>query len=439
VLMVQSGLHIPAASTSRIPVFEKVFADIGDEQSIEQSLSTFSSHMTNTVSILKQADEESLALFDELGAGTDPTEGAALAMAILSHLHEKGIRTIATTHYSELKIYALSTDGVSNACCEFDVETLRPTYRLLIGVPGKSNAFAISSKLGLSDDIIEAASKLIGVQEKSFEDVIAGLEADRIVIEEEKKKTLALREEAERLKKKLEAQNDKLENRRAELLREANEQARDILQEAKDYADEVIKKFNKLGQSGKEMEEERDRLREKLGTHNAEVGVKKQKKVREASPDEYKVGTFVNILSMNMKGKISTPPNAKGEVTVQIGSMQTTVKLKDIEPDDEANAYEEHRERSMAGSIRVSKSLSISPEIKLIGLRVDEAISELDKYLDDAYLAHMPSVRVVHGKGTGALRKGVHQYLRSVKYVASFRLGEMGEGDAGVTIVEFKK
>lgn len=438
-LMGQSGLHIPAREGSQLAVFKEVYADIGDEQSIEQSLSTFSSHMTNTVSILKQADEDSLALFDELGAGTDPTEGAALAMAILSHLHERGIRTIATTHYSELKIYALSTDGVSNACCEFDVETLRPTYRLLIGVPGKSNAFAISSKLGLSDDIIEAASKLIGVQEKSFEDVIAGLEADRIIIEEEKKKTLALREEAERLKKKLDAQNDKLENRRAELLREANEQARDILQEAKDYADEVIKKFNKLGQSGKEMEEERNKLREKLGTHNAEVGVKKQKKAREASPDEYKVGTFVNILSMNMKGKISTPPNAKGEVTVQIGSMQTTVKLKDIEPDDEANAYEEHRERSMAGSIRVSKSLSISPEIKLIGLRVDEAISELDKYLDDAYLAHLPKVRVIHGRGTGALKAAVHNHLKRTKYVSEYHVGEFGEGDHGVTIVTFKK
>jgi len=440
-MMGQAGLHIPAAEGSRLGVFKEVFADIGDEQSIEQSLSTFSSHMTNTVSILKQANYESLVLFDELGAGTDPTEGAALAMAILTRLHKRGVRTAATTHYSELKIFALSTKGVSNACCEFNVETLQPTYRLLIGIPGKSNAFAISQKLGLSQHIIEDAKKLIGSQEQSFEDVISGLETDRIRIEKEKEEILAYKEEIEQLKNKLAAKQEKLDAAKERVLAEANEKAREILQEAKDYADETIRKINKysVNGAGRELEAERSALRERIGDRSSALQVKqKKKKTGVPSPEEIKPGDTVMVLSLNTKGVVSTVPNAKGDLFVQMGPLRSLVNIKDIEL-TEADEQPVEKKRTAAGSIKMSKSMYVSPELNLIGKRVDEALPELDKYLDDCYLAHLEKVTIIHGRGTGALKDAVHGHLRRTKYVKSYRVGEFGEGDHGVTIVEFKE
>ena len=442
-LMGQAGLHIPAFDGSKLGVFREVYADIGDEQSIEQSLSTFSSHMTNTVSILKEADENSLALFDELGAGTDPTEGAALAMAILSYLHSRGIRTMATTHYSELKVFALSTEGVSNACCEFDVATLRPTYRLLIGIPGKSNAFAISSKLGLPDSIIEDAKARIGTQDKTFEDLLSELDQKRIETEREYMVANEARAEAEKLKKRLAEKNDRIDRAKDRILREANENAREILQGAKDYADEVIRKYNKWstqGGLGKEMEAERSALRDKLGDTDDKLAVrtgKKGKGKKEASPEDFKIGDTVMVLSLNLKGTVSTPPNAKGDLYVQMGVLRSLVNIKDLE---HVQSEEEPKEKksTQAGKIQMSKTLSISPELNLIGKRVDEALPILDKYLDDAYLAHLPKVTIIHGRGTGALRDAVQAHLKRTKYVKSFRIGGFGEGDHGVTIVEFK-
>ena len=439
-LMGQAGLHIPAFDGSKLSVFREVFADIGDEQSIEQSLSTFSSHMTNTVSILKQADKHSLVLFDELGAGTDPTEGAALAQAILNYLHKKKIRTMATTHYSELKIYALSTPGVSNACCEFDVETLRPTYRLLIGIPGKSNAFAISQKLGLPDYVIDAAKELIGEKDQSFEDVISGLEEKRVNMEREQEEIQKNRAEIEELKKKLAAKNEKLDAAKDKILREANEQAREILQEAKDYADQTIKKFNKWGTqgAGKEMEQERSALRERLNEKDKNLAIKQQKKKQGTlSAEDFKVGDTVHVLSMNLNGTVATLPNAKGELYVQMGAFRSQVSMKDLEL-VEAEKPAENAARTQAGKIKMSKSMSISPECNLIGMRVDEALPVLDKYLDDAYLSHLSQVTIIHGRGTGALRDAVHAHLKRTKYVKSYRVGAFGEGDHGVTIVEFK-
>ncbi len=439
-LMGQAGLHIPAMDGSELGIFKEVYADIGDEQSIEQSLSTFSSHMTNTVRILGQADEESLTLFDELGAGTDPTEGAALAMSILTYLHNLGARTMATTHYSELKIFALSTEGVSNACCEFDVETLRPTYRLLIGIPGKSNAFAISSKLGLPEFIIERAREFIGTKDESFEDVISNLEESRIAMEKEREETARLHAEAEELRKKLAEKNARIDNAKDRILREANEKARDLLQEAKDYADETIRKYNKWGQGGgfgKEMEQERDALREKLGDKDKSLGIKAKKAKKKTSPEELKVGDTVHVLSLNLKGTVSTLPNAKGDLYVQMGILRSLVNIQDIEP-AEADPDEEKKANTASGKIRMSKSLNISAELNIIGKRVDEAMPLVEKYLDDAYLAHLPKVTIIHGRGTGALKDAVHAQLKRTKYVKSFRIGEFGEGDRGVTIVEFK-
>ena len=439
-LMGQAGLHIPAFDGSKLSVFREVFADIGDEQSIEQSLSTFSSHMTNTVSILKQADKHSLVLFDELGAGTDPTEGAALAQAILNYLHKKKIRTMATTHYSELKIYALSTPGVSNACCEFDVETLRPTYRLLIGIPGKSNAFAISQKLGLPDYVIDAAKELIGEKDQSFEDVISGLEEKRVNMEREQEEIQKNRAEIEELKKKLAVKNEKLDAAKDRILREANEQAREILQEAKDYADQTIKKFNKWGTqgAGKEMEQERSALRERLNEKDKNLAIKQQKKKqgKTLSAEDFKVGDTVHVLSMNLNGTVATLPNAKGELYVQMGAFRSQVSIKDLELVEQEQAPESAA-RTQAGKIKMSKSMSISPECNLIGMRVDEALPVLDKYLDDAYLSHLSKVTIIHGRGTGALRDAVHAHLKRTKYVKTYRVGAFGEGDHGVTIVEF--
>lgn len=444
-LMGQAGLHIPAFDGSELAVFEEVFADIGDEQSIEQSLSTFSSHMKTIISILERASENSLVLFDELGAGTDPTEGAALAISILSNLHRRGARTMATTHYSELKVFALSTPGVENGCCEFDVETLRPTYRLLIGVPGKSNAFAISSKLGLSDEIIEEAKTHLSEQDESFEDLITSLENSRVTIEREREEIDRYKQEIHSLKQRLEQKQDKLENSREDILRKAREEARAILQDAKDYADTTIRNFNKFGKeniSAKEMEKERERLRKKLSGVEKNLTLKAEKKPKkELSAKDLKIGDGVKVLSMNLKGTVSTLPNGKGNLYVQMGILRSQVNIKDLELLDEPDITGPGVSKSGGGSgkIKMSKSASVGMELNLLGKTVDEAIAELDKYLDDAYLAHMPSVRIVHGKGTGALRKGVHNYLRRNKHVKSFRLGEFGEGDAGVTIVEFRQ
>lgn len=442
-LMGQAGLHIPAFDQSELAVFEDVYADIGDEQSIEQSLSTFSSHMTQIVSILENANENSLVLFDELGAGTDPTEGAALATAILSNLHRRQIRTIATTHYSELKVFALSTPGVENGCCEFNVETLRPTYRLLIGIPGKSNAFAISGKLGLPNEIIEEAKNLLSEQDESFEDLITDLENSRVTIEEEREQINEYKAQIEALKKKLEQKQERLDTSRDEILRKANEEAHAILREAKEYADTTIKNFHKFGKeniSVREMEKQRSQLREKMSSVEKNLTVNKstpQKKTLSAK--DLHIGDSVKVLSMNLKGTVSSLPDARGNLFVQMGILRSKVSINDLQLIDEAVITTPHLNRTGSGKIKMSKSASVSTEINLLGKTVDEALAELDKYLDDAYLAHLPSVRIVHGKGTGALRKGVHNYLRRMKHVASFHLGEFGEGDAGVTIVEFKK
>ena len=439
-LMGQAGLHIPAGDRSELAVFHQVYADIGDEQSIEQSLSTFSSHMTNIVSFLRKVDERSLVLFDELGAGTDPTEGAALATAILSHLHQRNIRAMATTHYSELKVYALSTPGVENACCEFDVESLRPTYRLLIGIPGKSNAFAISGKLGLPDYIIEDAKKLLSEQDVSFEDLLTDLETSRRTIEKERNEIAAYRKEAEEIKEKAARQQEKLNEQRDRIIREANEKANAILREAKEVADETIRNFHKFGKdniSVAEMEKERERLRKKIKDTSGSAVTEKRKPKKNYKPEDFKLGESVKVLSMNLVGTIASRPDSRGNVTVQMGILRSQVNISDLEIVSEPSAYEPKKlNRTSKGKIRMSKSLSVSPEINLLGRTVDEAVAELDKYLDDALLSHLNTVRVVHGKGTGALRKGIHEYLRRQKHVKSYHLAEFGEGDAGVTIVE---
>ena len=442
-LMGQAGLHIPALDRSELALFHEIYADIGDEQSIEQSLSTFSSHMTNIVSFLEKADSRSLVLFDELGAGTDPTEGAALAISILSYLHDKGIRTMATTHYSELKVYALSTPGVENACCEFSVETLRPTYRLLIGIPGKSNAFAISSKLGLSDQIIERAKEQISEQDESFEDVLSSLEENRVTIENERLEIARYKEEIKTLKAQLESRQEKLDAPRDRILRQANEEAHKVLEEAKEYADQTMKLFHKFQKNNVDtsaVERERQELRKRMNKAEKNMSdrqeTKKPKKLLTAK--DIRPGDSVKVLSMNLKGTVGSRPDSKGFLFVQMGIIRSKVHLSDLELVDEPVITTPSLQKTGAGKIRMSKSASVSTEINLLGRTVDEAIAELDKYLDDAYIAHLKSVRIVHGKGTGALRKGIHDYLRRQKHVSSFRLGEFGEGDAGVTIVDFK-
>lgn len=439
-LMGQAGLHIPAADRSELAVFHQVYADIGDEQSIEQSLSTFSSHMTNIVSFLKDVDEQSLVLFDELGAGTDPTEGAALAIAILSHLHNRGIRTMATTHYSELKVFALSTEGVENACCEFDVESLKPTYRLLIGIPGKSNAFAISGKLGLPDYIIEDAKNRLTEQDVSFEDLLTDLENSKRIIEKERDEIQTYKREVERLKTQTRQKQEKLDEQRDRILREATEKANAILREAKEMADETMKNFRKFGKEGisaAEMERERERLRKKIKDTAGKSALKPQKPKKTYKPSDFKLGESVKVLSMNLTGTISSLPDSRGNVTVQMGILRSQVNISDLEIIEEANPYApKNMRRTGSGKIKMSKSLSVRPEINLLGKTVDEAVAELDKYLDDALFSHLNTVRVVHGKGTGALRKGIHEYLRRQKHVKSYHLAEFGEGDAGVTIVE---
>ena len=441
-LMGQAGLHIPAGDRSELAIFHEIYADIGDEQSIEQSLSTFSSHMTNIVRILKDADDRSLCLFDELCAGTDPTEGAALAISILHKLHQYGATTMATTHYSELKVYALSTEGVENACCEFDVETLSPTYRLLIGIPGKSNAFAISSKLGLAENIIEDAKSRLSDKDVDFEDMLANLEASRITIEKEQLEIQKYKAEIEQLKQRLTTKNERLDASRDDILRKANEEAYQILKEAKDLADETIRNFNKYGQGQapmSKMEKERSKVRDKMNASEKNLSMKKKETVNHKVPKKLRVGDSVKVLSMNLKGTVHTLPNAKGDLYVQMGILRSLVNIKDLVliDDDAASPIAKKYGGSGSGKIKMSKSASVSTEINLIGMTVDEAIAHLDKYLDDAYLAHLPSVRIVHGKGTGALRNAVQAHLRRQKYVKSFHAGAAGEGDAGVTIAEF--
>nr|WP_296466762.1 endonuclease MutS2 [uncultured Acetatifactor sp.] len=452
-LMGQAGLHIPALDRSELSIFTEVYADIGDEQSIEQSLSTFSSHMKSIVHILNHADADSLCLFDELGAGTDPTEGAALAIAVLNYLHDRGIRTMATTHYSELKIYALSTSFVENACCEFNVETLQPTYRLLIGIPGKSNAFAISAKLGLSEEIIDAAREQIGKEDKTFEDVIADLEQSRITIEKEQLEIARHKESIRILQEQLQQKNDKIDQAKDRILREANEKAREILQEAKEVADETIRDFHKAGAGAdiRELEKKRQKVRDKISEKNDHLSVGgslslngglKAPDKKAIDPKKLKKGDAVKIVSMGLTGTVSTLPDAKGALFVQCGIIRTHTNVKDLIYVQEETVTTPKLQRSGGGSgsgkMKMSKTMSISTEINLLGKTVDEALALLDKYLDDAYLAHLPSVRVVHGKGTGALRNAVHGHLKRLKYVKEYRLGEYGEGDSGVTIVTFK-
>ena len=440
-LMGQAGLHIPAKDRSELAIFDDVYADIGDEQSIEQSLSTFSSHMTNIVSILKHATPQSLVLFDELCAGTDPDEGAALAISILDRLRQDGIRTMATTHYSEIKLYALSTTGVENACCEFSVQTLSPTYRLLIGIPGKSNAFAISSKIGLPTDLIEDAKTRITKENENFEDVIADLEQSRLTIEKEQAEINRYKEEAASLKKQLEEKQERLNRSRDRVLQEANQQAAAILKEAKDLADETIRNFHKYGKTHMDasaMEKDREKIRKKMAKAQSKSSIQKKEQINHNVPKKLRLGDSVKILSMNLKGTVHTLPDAKGNLFVQAGILRYQTNIRDLilVNDDATPAV--HNTKTGAGKLKMSNSLSVSPEINLIGKTVDEALMELDKYLDDAYLAHLKSVRIVHGKGTGALRKAVQGHLKRQKYVKAFHLGEFGEGDAGVTIAEFE-
>lgn len=451
-LMGQSGLHIPAFEGSELAVFDNVFADIGDEQSIEQNLSTFSAHMTNIVSILNEADANSLCLFDELCSGTDPTEGAALAIAVLNFLHNMTCRTIATTHYSELKVFALTAPGVENACCEFNVETLRPTYRLLIGIPGKSNAFAISRKLGLPDYIIDEAKNQMEQKDESFEDLLANLENSRVTIEKEREEIASYKQEIETLKNRLQQKEEHFSEQKEKMLSKAREEAQKILQDAKDTADQTIRNINKLAKSSgvnKELEAERTKLRGKIQDVDKKLAVKKTAAPKKAvSAKKLRLGDTVRVLSMNLKGTVSSLPNAKGDLYVQMGILRSLVNIRDLEMVEEASitgpglsgTHTGGSRGSGSGSskIKMSKSFSVSPEVNLIGMTVDEAIPVLDKYLDDAYLAHLPQVRVVHGRGTGALKAGVHRHLKKLSYVKEYRLGEFGEGDTGVTIVTFK-
>lgn len=441
-LMGQAGLHIPAFDGSSLRIFHEVYADIGDEQSIEQSLSTFSSHMVNTVSILEQADENSLALFDELGAGTDPTEGAALATAILANLHKRHTLTMATTHYSELKLYALQTPDVENACCEFDVSTLRPTYRLLIGVPGKSNAFAISHKLGLSDDIIEDAKHHVASDATQFEDVLADLEQTRIRLEKELADASESRKEISRLRKELREKNDKIDNSKERILQNANEEAGRILAKAKDYADETIRKYTKWAESDahiREMEAERTKLREQINSKQSHsLKPAKPKKASGLKAKDLFIGADVRILSLNSAGTVSTLPNDKGDLFVQAGLLRTKVNIRDLELIKQPKPEKNKTKNTGSGRIGMSKAATMHQEVNLIGMTVDQAMPVMEKYLDDAYLAHMTQVTVIHGRGTGALRTAVHNRLKKLKYVKSYRLGEFGEGDMGVTIVTFK-
>lgn len=439
-LMGQAGLHIPAIEGSKLAVFDEIFADIGDEQSIEQSLSTFSAHMVNTVNILEKADQNSLVLFDELGAGTDPVEGAALGISILSFLKNLGVRTMATTHYSELKLFALSTEGVQNASCEFDVETLRPTYRLLIGIPGKSNAFAISEKLGLPEYIIEDAKARIDADDEQFEDVLAELERQKRQIEKDKETISVYKSQISSLKRDYELKNKNLDEKKDKILSKAREEALDILKEAKETADEAIKNINKYGKSGntKELEKSRSAVGKNIKKNQSSASMKTAAPKKKHKPSDFKLGTGVKVLSMNLNGTVASLPNADGNLTVKMGILNSKVNIKDLEIIDEPDIKAPGLSRGNSGKIKMNKSLTVKMELNLIGKTVDEALFELDKYLDDAYLAHLPQVYIIHGKGTGTLRSAIQNHLKKCSYVKSYRNGEHGEGGAGATVVEFK-
>ena len=438
-LMGQAGLHIPAFQGSRLAVFRDVFADIGDEQSIEQSLSTFSGHMKNVVEILDAADGDSLCLFDELGAGTDPTEGAALAIAILSFLKNIGARTVATTHYSELKVYALTTKGVENASCEFDVATLRPTYRLLIGIPGKSNAFAISQKLGLPNYIIEDAKNHIEQNDAAFEDLLTRLEADRRTIEAERREILAYRAEIEALKTRHEKADQNLDERKERILEKARAEAERILSEAKESADQSIRRINRLSaDSGllRELEKERSGLRDKLKSVEKTAP---KKTVKAAKPAVLHIGDSVRVLSMDHEAIVSTLPDKNNRLFVRMGVLRTQVSADDVVLIEEEAAVSKGAKQSRSGGApSFGKASHISPEINLIGKTVDEALGELDKYLDDALLAHLNSVRVIHGRGTGALKKGLLAWLKKQPYVKKCEDAHFDDGGEAVTVVTFR-
>ena len=457
-LMGMAGLHIPAGDRSELALFDDVFADIGDEQSIEQSLSTFSSHMTSIVDILGKVDGNCLCLFDELGAGTDPTEGAALAISILNYLHERSIRAVATTHYSELKVYAMNTPGVTNASCEFNVETLQPTYKLLIGVPGKSNAFAISKKLGLPEHIIEAAREQLSQETQNMEDILADLEERRLKIEREQEEISALRALIDKEQKQIRNKEKLLDERRDKILEKANEEARDILADAKKKADEAISELRKTGRGGDmaSMERTRSALREQVSKKNEKLS-RKQEQIPQGKglkASDLHVGDKVRVISMGLTGIVTALADSSGKVSVRCGIMNSKAALSDlalIHEDAFGNPVTKGSRSSMkkafenaggAGNkqrdLDFSRNQSISPELNLLGMTTDEALSELDKYLDDARMSHLSSVRIVHGKGTGALRKAVHNYLRKQKWVKKYRLGDFGEGDAGVTIVQLQ-
>lgn len=441
-LMGQAGLLIPAFEGSQLTVFDNVYADIGDEQSIEQNLSTFSSHMTNIVSILDQATPRSLVLLDELCGGTDPIEGAALAIAILTKLHEQQIATMATTHYSELKLFALSTAGIENACCEFDVATLSPTYRLMIGIPGKSNAFAISSKLGLSEYIIDYATSQIDVSSRDFEALLSDLEESKIKIEKEQDELYRYKSEVENLKKKLEAKQEDITQKRNQIIQDARLEARNILSDAKETADEAIKNYNNWGKSPKQadnktMEAQRSKLRGKMKDLDGQLAYRSGKSKGTHKAGDFRLGDDVFVTTLNLKGTVSTLPNAKGDLYVQMGILRSLVNIKDLELIDEPSVTTPTPRTVSSSKSSMVKAATISPEINLLGKRVDEAIAELDKYLDDAYLSKLNQVTVIHGKGTGALRSAVQNYLKKQRHVKSYRSGIYGEGEAGVTIVEF--
>ena len=476
-LMAQSGLHIPAKDRSQIAVFDDVYADIGDEQSIEQSLSTFSSHMVNIVHILDaisggnyshETDEiveknridfvnskvirgsnslqkipQFLILIDELCAGTDPKEGAALAQSILDRLHNLDVRTMATTHYSELKVYALSTAGVENASCEFSLETLSPTYRLIMGVPGKSNAFAISEKLGIPVELINDAKGRLSDNDKNFEDLMVDLELKRHQVEENALKAASDLALAESKLADATAKEERVKSQREEIIRDAHQEAAEILQQAKDIADETIRDFNKFGKGGgniSAMEAKRQALGKNINKSKNKAKEEKKPQENHNVPTDLHIGDKVKVLSMNLTGNVCSKPNSKGDVVVQMGIMKSTVNITDlvlIQEDDKFVPKKGTKTKNMSYG-GFNKAATLSPEINLLGCTVDEGVAKLEKYLDDAYISHIASVRVVHGKGTGALRNGIHQYLRKCKNVAEFHLGEFGEGDAGVTIVTFK-
>lgn len=437
-LMAKSGLNIPCDNNSSVAVFDKVYADIGDEQSIEQSLSTFSSHMKNIVHIVENAEYNDLVLFDELGAGTDPTEGAALAISILKLFRERRIRTMATTHYSQIKFYALTSEGVKNASMEFNVDTLSPTYRLIIGIPGKSNAFEISKRLGLDQKIIDSAKELLNENDTRFEDVLKAIEEDRTEIENKRIKINEENEEIERLREKLENKNKKLEEKQEAIINKAKEEAREIVKKAKSESAFIIDELKDISSLSKKedrrrLQEAKDYLRE-LEDENR-LKIKDNKKRTKEIPKDIKLGESVRIISIDKFGEVETLPDDKGDLNIQVGIMSVRSNINDIE---RSESKEEVKVEKKNKSINKAKSKNISSEINLIGRTVDEAILLLDKYLDDAYLARLKEVRIIHGKGTGTLRDAVRKYLQNSKHVIEYREADYTEGGSGATVAVIK-